>query len=72
MPSIDTPFNVLFPFSRGRISCGKCVILRSYPLQPDRTYHCSVCGHIQDNDLNAAKKTLNDFTPIARELRISM
>ena len=43
--------DTFYPSSK---TCSACGIVNSDLSLSDRTYHCSLCGHTQDRDLNAA------------------
>ncbi|MYE88202.1 IS200/IS605 family element transposase accessory protein TnpB, partial [Candidatus Poribacteria bacterium] len=43
--------DTFYPSSK---TCSTCGTVNSDLSLSDRTYHCSVCGHTQDRDLNAA------------------
>ena len=43
--------DTFYPSSK---TCSHCGVVDSDLSLSDRTYHCSVCGHTQDRDLNAA------------------
>ena len=43
--------DTFYPSSK---TCSACNVIDSNLSLSDRTYHCSVCGHTQDRDLNAA------------------
>ena len=43
--------DTFYPSSK---TCSRCGVVDSDLSLSDRTYHCSVCGHTQDRDLNAA------------------
>ncbi len=39
-------------------TCSNCWNIKQNLTLQDRTYHCDVCGHIEDRDVNAAKNIL--------------
>lgn len=38
--------------------CSNCWNIKQNLTLQDRTYHCDVCGHVEDRDVNAAKNIL--------------
>lgn len=39
-------------------TCSNCWNIKQNLTLQDRTYHCDVCGYVEDRDVNAAKNIL--------------